>query len=479
MMTDPSNSNTTNKYLIQCKNIYLMKLLKRDSMQKNSYNKVVVKFLFLIVAVGTISAKSSFALTMDHMDVPNPLLAHLPLDLTGAEYRALYTKLNLQHTSGSRFAFVEPTARLNKILDMGKRNLDWLKYINENKANPLQPNFSFSSAATQKAYPIESPKAYNETIVLESFQTLLAQLPPQMKSVLVDGAPFTKEIPIEITDYLKFGLAVDDVYQSAARWLMMKPYLDYLAQRKTEDIRGFYYFSKLTDLEAQLKNFKDLPGDQQKAIRTAFHGMCLNNGISDQDCDKKINDNLEKSSQLNTLYSELFVTSQSIYESFFEIPGDARRSEVRWDHTGSESTSVPFKTVNVPSIESFLKVNIEDEWKWKDWSLHLLFKPDALVHMEFEPGATPHVNAIGGDTITMDANSPLTEYAVQWTIRHEFGHVLGFPDCYIEFYDKDISAMVSYQIDTTDLMCSRRGHLKERHFQELKRIYDPTSNVGN
>jgi len=52
----------------------------------------------------------------------------------------------------------------------------------------------------------------------------------------------------------------------------------------------------------------------------------------------------------------------------------------------------------------------------------------------FEPGVTPHVNGIGGRIITMDANAPLDDYDVSWTIRHEYGHVLGFPDCYVEFY---------------------------------------------
>ena len=57
------------------------------------------------------------------------------------------------------------------------------------------------------------------------------------------------------------------------------------------------------------------------------------------------------------------------------------------------------------------------------------------------------------------------------TLSHEFGHVLGFPDCYVEFYDRDIGAIVSYQLDITNLMCSRRGHLQQRHYDELEITY--------
>ncbi len=63
----------------------------------------------------------------------------------------------------------------------------------------------------------------------------------------------------------------------------------------------------------------------------------------------------------------------------------------------------------------------------------------------------------------------MTEYDVQWTIRHEFGHVLGFPDCYIEFYEQASGEIINYQIDTSNLMCSRMGHIQEKHFAELKR----------
>jgi hypothetical protein len=71
----------------------------------------------------------------------------------------------------------------------------------------------------------------------------------------------------------------------------------------------------------------------------------------------------------------------------------------------------------------------------------------------------------------MDANSSLDEFDSQWTLRHEFGHVLGLPDCYHEFYDTKIEAYVNYQIDVTDLMCSRSGNMNERIFKELKRTY--------
>ena len=82
-----------------------------------------------------------------------------------------------------------------------------------------------------------------------------------------------------------------------------------------------------------------------------------------------------------------------------------------------------------------------------------------------------NVNGLGGNQIVMDSNQPIEEYESQWTIRHEFGHVLGLPDCYHEFYDTNLEAYVNYQLDVTDLMCSRAGNMKERIYTELKKAY--------
>jgi hypothetical protein len=41
-------------------------------------------------------------------------------------------------------------------------------------------------------------------------------------------------------------------------------------------------------------------------------------------------------------------------------------------------------------------------------------------------------------------------------MSHEFGHVLGFPDCYIEFYDNQRKDLIYYEMgaDNTNIMCS-------------------------
>jgi hypothetical protein len=147
---------------------------------------------------------------------------------------------------------------------------------------------------------------------------------------------------------------------------------------------------------------------------------------------------------------------------------------VSWKGSAPELMDVPFVNPQTNEIANFLKTNVENEWRFDRWRLQVSFgdfNPIYTTHIEFKPGVTPNVNALAGNIITMDANTPLTEYNVQWTIRHEYGHTLGFPDCYLEFYDEEARQIVSYQLDISNIMCSRRGHIQATHFNELKRLY--------
>ena len=130
----------------------------------------------------------------------------------------------------------------------------------------------------------------------------------------------------------------------------------------------------------------------------------------------------------------------------------------------------------MPALEKiavWFKVNVEEEWQSAGFNLLINFvsKNGVAPSLESVSGVTPHVSGDYWEKITMDPDYSLDDYNTQWTIRHEYGHVLGFPDCYHEFYDEEQEAFVSYQLDVTNLMCSRRGHLQQTHFDEMKKAY--------
>jgi hypothetical protein len=289
-----------------------------------------------------------------------------------------------------------------------------------------------------------------------------------MKAVLLGTEDLPDQPAIETGEFLKWSLQIDRVYQGSARWFLLSPYLNQLAYRRVQDIRGYYYLMQLDGRDQKLAKFAALPDAQKTQILGWLQNMCENTRPT-ADCQSELS-NEARSGNVSRFFSHYQANSARTYEAFFRIPKSIVRSDARWSNDGS-LLEIPFASLDSAQITDFLRLNIEDEWHWNDWHLRLGFTPGADVHVRFQEGATPHVNGLGGNEITMDANSPLEEYDVQWTIRHEFGHVLGFPDCYLEYYDRDAGVMTSYQIDTSDLMCSRRGHFKQRHFDDLKESY--------
>lgn len=364
------------------------------------------------------------------------------------------------------------TPDIDAVVGLGKRNLDWLKHMNS--LLPEGKKISFTSKETQGGIPIDSPKEYSPATISASLQSLRDTLPLEMKSVLFGQAPFTDAPPIALDQYIEWGRKTDKAYQTAIRWLMMEPYLSYLAQRRSNDIRGIHFLKKLSYEERRVKLASPKAWSEEERARMTdwFVSLCLNNGQNLGSCRSKVAGAIQAGRDMNPLYDRWQREALDLYNSFFEIPSYAARDDVRFHGSvNPQLLTFPFATPETEEIRRFLADNIEDEWRFERWQLRLAFEDGAAAHVEFEPGVTPHVNGLGGDTITMNSEQPLTEYDAQWTIRHEFGHVLGFPDCYVEFYDEDRASIFNYQIDVDNLMCSRRGHIQIGHVEELRRVY--------
>lgn len=384
----------------------------------------------------------------------------LPLDLSSEEYSRLLESAERTPMAVSR--------ELEAVISAGKRNLDWLAHLN--RSRPEGQKLSFTSKDTQASYPIERPLEYNGTIVQARFREVADALPPQMREPILNGAPFTSTLPIAEDQYLLWGRRLDSCYQLAARWRLLQPYLSDLARARGRDVRGTAFLAGLADRDRKLRDVNALSANERASVLEALAILCSNSGESVAQCRANLRSALSASPDASGFYRRYVERGTANYRAFFDIPASARRRDVSW--VDANTTRIPFADPQDVAKRTFM-LNVEDEWRRGPWSLRLAFRPGGpgVPNVTFIPGVTPHVKGLGGDDIVMDANAPLTEYNARWTIRHEFGHVLGFPDCYHEFYDSERATIVSYQIDVTDLMCSRRGSINARLERELRRTY--------
>lgn len=272
-------------------------------------------------------------------------------------------------------------------------------------------------------------------------------------------------------EFLTLVRRVDRVYQSASRWLLQEPYLWSYASRAYMDIRGYYYLQKEPDLDHKLLNFRTLDAATQDRLTSYLVSQCMNSRRSARSCREDFQTSLDKSGSAKDFYTTHHHAAQRMYQAFFDIQNP--RPEAIWDKNNPHLFLFPFTQHVNEEVNQWLADNIQDEWRLDSWELQLDFRPSGskLAYVVFVPGATPNVDGLGGSRITMDANRSIHEYTSRWTIRHEYGHVLGFPDCYIEFYDSEAQVMINYQIDITNLMCSRRGKLQPLHLEELRQHY--------
>jgi hypothetical protein len=386
---------------------------------------------------------------------------HLDLEMTSKEYQQYLQ----QHYNKSSPEIDHPV--IASTLKLGTRLSLWINKINE--ARPPELAIRLTSSTTRISYPIDKPNSYSPEIIDQKMKAIFAEIPSSMLKKLQANDEINSDLEIDDETFIKFARLIDRQYQSAARYKSLNPWRSSYAQRAKEDVRGFYFLRNNQITERELENIFQYSQEKIELIQTALINVCFNAPrTTTLSCQNELANSFKRQT-LSDFYKKYIHHSQSIWNDFFMIPGEAKRTDVQWINN---TLIVPFNRPSIEKFSPYLKNNVEDEFKWLDWNLKVEFGiyPNG-PELEFKPGVVPHVNQLGGNQIVMDSNQSIEEYESQWTIRHEFGHVLGLPDCYHEFYDEELKAFVNYQLDTTDLMCSRAGNMNERIFNELKKTY--------
>lgn len=425
---------------------------------------IILKIIISIFIVTGLAANAS-----DLERIP-----HLDLEMTGKEYLKYlkeeikdYDKLikinsafKLYNDSNDQWSIVE-------VLALGDRLHKWINFENSKRTSENQ--IQLSNPGNRKGFPINSPSRYSPSKISNSVVGVFNDASKEFKDVLVSTEAFPIVFPFSDAEFVTYARRLDSAYQSAARWNSLSPYKSQYLKAKQRDVRAYYDLTYNNWDKNELTDYSALDEEKKKRLKNNLIGICYNQLADNEKCLKEFDD-LQSQKKLEIMYSKYIETAKKIYNSFFEIR--TKRKDIYWVGSDDLTAFINFIDPKDDKIRNFVQLNVEDEFKWNDWQLKLrVGNYSKGPRIEFEKGVVPHVNKIAGDIIVMDANTSVEEFSSKWTIRHEFGHVLGLPDCYHEYYDDQTNEFVNYQIDTTDLMCSRAGNMNERIYNELRNAY--------
>ena len=420
---------------------------------------------FTLIGITILSIAAQSGNDLSHFEKE---IQHMDLELSSQELQKLLRQkkqfgiLNFNSTAPEE-------AAIERAIALGERLLKWIDLINTKRSDDKK--IRLTSAGTRRGIPISNPKRYSPRSVNSAYEETFTEMPQAMKDILYSSQELTDTNPITDEEFILYGRKVDSNYQTAARWSLLIPYKFAYIRNRARDVRGYYYLTTNNWNETTLEKWPVLDSETQALIRNGLYGLCINQGAGQ--CLEQAN-RVTTSEQAISMYKRYFPQAKRVYDAFFLLR--SARSDVSWPKESAVAT-IPFVDPKTDDVRYFIQHNIEDEFKWTDGGLKIEFTSDSRKtrtspYIVFIPGVTANVDRLGGNRIEMDANKSLQEYEEQWTIRHEFGHVLGFPDCYHEFFDVDQDEFVNYQLDITDLMCSRAGNFTERMHQDLKTNYN-------
>lgn len=353
-------------------------------------------------------------------------------------------------------------AVINAAIKAKEKFDELLKWFNTSKSK----NISVLSVATSDS-SIDNPLVFSPKIIAEELQKLQAQMSPALKEAIFSSNGQYDLSRISEVDIIRFGPKISGLYDLALRYELLIQNKSIYAKKSNKDVRGFYYLFTKKINDVSLNGFSQLSVKDQNDIKSALIGICRNSDVKASSCKKEV-ENAAKRNTLASVYKKYYNNAVLVWNSYFQIPDYAKRKDITFRNGILE---LPFKLPENKQTHDFV-LEIEKFWNNTQFSIHLDMQDESNIpNISFLENSVAHVDRLGGNNIVMNKSINMNLDHNKKVLSHEFGHVLGLPDCYIEFYDENQEAFVNYQLNKTDFMCSTAGKLTPRIIEELKRVY--------
>ncbi len=261
------------------------------------------------------------------------------------------------------------------------------------------------------------------------------------------------------------GIDLHYLYQQVIRFEGQKCAFNYLKNKKFEDLRPFLELKEFCTQKNQSEfcspeTVAGLGQDDSKFVENRTVKLCNSFDRNAVNCQAQYS--IKKQSKtlgnLVSFYQKRF--QEKRYDKLFEL----KRSHLKFQCQKQDDI-----------IE--MKVKVSN----RDWNQDRLLALTQYVSTTWSRGnfklTFDLVNETGSDVVQIiptnefisyvpDANNrqvflsqKLDSLTQMRVLSHEFGHVLGFPDCYTEFFDNKSNELIYYEIDknNTNIMCSLKS----------------------
>jgi hypothetical protein len=330
--------------------------------------------------------------------------------------------------------------------------------INEQDLSPEHPlALSFDDLSTHLS---QLKNRLSQILTTESFTSLLS-----VKKVAF-YFDFVKSVDKETIEKILIDLRRHAGF--AARFQNYQCKLNQLAMNSDSDVRTYLKLKKSlcgdfqhdSCLEQKLKNYKLLARKEQKDIHKDFIKLC--NAIERKPVCESLFYEFKSKNKLNNLMTNyLSIFKNRKYDSLFKTRKNGQKFSCRKEKEKIIMT-LPLNydpKDNREFLGGFIMANNFVENMWTNHKFKLEIKPvkensKQTFKLIFKPGIISHVNIHKTKTIAL--NSKLNKFSLFKTFAHEIGHVLGFNDCYIEYFDHQTGQIIYYELGHSDrnLMCS-------------------------